>query len=412
MASVALVTFGSAGDVHPMLAIGRHLQDSGHEVVLLTNPAFAGDAARSGLAFRALGSVADLEQTLAHPKLWHPVDGFGVMWRYLLRPALEPTYQALADLARDDCRLVFASPVAMGARVAQEKIGLPLVSVYTAATMLRTVHDPMTLAQWRVPAWTPRPARELAWRLLDRHKLQPLVLPTLEALRSDLGLAPIAQSVFGQWVHSPAAGVALFPSWFAAAAPDWPRQVVQAGFPLYDEQGELPEPLHRFLADGAPPLVFMPGTASQGNPAFYEAALQACRQTGERGVLLGRVPQPVADQLPPSIRIEAYVPFASLLPRARALVHHGGIGTCAQALRAGIPQLVVPQAYDQFDNAMRVERLGVGAELQHGDLTGMAGRLGRLLADPTVGQACASWAGKTTPDSARAAVASLVERMA
>lgn len=412
MASVALVTFGSAGDVHPMLAIGRQLQDRGHDVVLLTNPAFADAAARSGLGFRALGSVEDLEKTLAHPKLWHPVDGFGVMWRYLLRPALEPTYHALADLARDGCQLVFASPVAMGARVAQEKLGLPLVSVYTAATMLRTVHNPMTMAQWRVPAWTPRPARQLAWRLLDRYKLQPLVLPNLEALRSGLGLPPLEHSVFGQWMHSPAAGVALFPSWFAAAAPDWPRQVVQAGFPLYDEQGDLPEPLRRFLAAGAPPVVFMPGTASQGNPAFYDAAIQACRQTGERGLLLGRVPQPVADQLPPSIRSEAYVPFASLLPRARALVHHGGIGTCAQALRAGIPQLIVPQAYDQFDNAMRVELLGVGAEVQHDDLTGMGGRLGRLLADPAVGRACASWASQTTPDSAREAVASLVERMA
>ena len=80
MAAIALVTFGSAGDVHPMLAIGRRLRQRGHRVVLLTNPAFAADAARVGLEFRPVGSADDVRQTVAHPKLWHPVDGFGVMW--------------------------------------------------------------------------------------------------------------------------------------------------------------------------------------------------------------------------------------------------------------------------------------------------------------------------------------------
>ena len=412
MAKLALVTFGSAGDVHPMLAMGRHLLSRGHEVVLVSNPAFANDAARAGLAFQPVGTVDDLQATIAHPKLWHPVDGFGVMWRYLLRPALEPTYQALDRLAGEGCRLVLASPVAMGARVAQEKIGLPLVSLYTAATMLRTVHDPMTIAQWRVPAWVPTPARRLAWRLLDQHKLQPLVLPALERLRAGLGLAPIEQSVFGQWVHSPTAGVALFPPWFAAAAPDWPRQVVQAGFPLHDEQAALPEALYRFLDAGPAPVVFMPGTASREDAGFYQAAVRACHETGQRGVLLGTLPNQLANGLPPAVLAQAYASFASLLPRSLALVHHGGVGTCAQALRAGIPQLVVPQAYDQFDNAMRIERLGVGEELKHDDVSAIGRRLGRLLASPAVARACAAWAPKVRPDGALEAVADVVERLA
>ena len=420
MAKVALVTFGSAGDVHPMLAIGRHLRLRGHQVVLLTNPAFAGDAAKAGLVFRPIGAAQDLQQTVAHPKLWHPVDGFGVMWRYLLGPALEPTYQALAELAGQGFRLVLASPVAMGARVAQEKTGMQLVSVYTAATMLRTVRNPMTMAQWRVPAWAPKPLRRFAWRLLDRHKLQPLVLPALERLRGSLGLAPIKRSVFGHWMHSPVAGVALFPAWFAAAAADWPRQVMQAGFPLYDEDAGLPLPevpapggsLGRFLAAGPPPVVFMPGTAAQGDSAFYLAALRACQATGQRGVLLGPLPDTLAASLPPSVHAQAYAPFAALLPQARALVHHGGVGTCAQALRAGIAQLVLPRAYDQFDNAMRIETLGVGEELRRGDLGRMGERLGRLLASPVVAGACASCALRMRSEDARVTVTGLVESLA
>ncbi len=420
MARIALVTFGSAGDVHPMLAIGRHLQARGHEVALLSNPGFEAEAARAGLPFRPVGSLQDLQQTMAHPKLWHPVDGFGVMWRYLLRPALEPTYATLADLAGEGYRLVLASPVAMGARVAQEKLGVRLVSVYTAATMLRTMRNPMTMAQWRVPAWMPRPLRRQAWRVLDRHKLQPLVLPALEQLRGRLGLAPLTQSVFGDWMHSPLAGAALFPAWFAAAADDWPRQVVQAGFPLYDDDADGPGrqaaalegPLARFLAAGPPPVVFMPGTASHGDASFYQAALRACEQNGQRGVLLGPLPQALAGSLPASIHAQAYAPFAALLPRARALVHHGGIGSCAQALRAGIPQLVLPQAYDQFDNAMRIDALGVGEELRRTDLGRMGERLARLLADPAVARACAACALRARADDGRAGVAGLVESLA
>lgn len=422
MARVALVTFGSAGDVHPMLAIGRHLQARGHQVVLLSNPAFAADAARAGLPFRPVGSLQDLQQTMAHPRLWHPVDGFGVMWRYLLRPALEPTYAALEELAGDGFRLVLASPVAMGARVAQEKLGLRLVSVYTAATMLRTVRNPMTLAQWRVPAWMPPLLLRQAWRLLDRRKLQPLVLPALEQLRGRLGLAPLTQSVFGQWMHSPLAGVALFPSWFAQAAADWPPQVQQAGFPLYDEDADaagdrapaLDGPLASFLAGGSPPVVFMPGTASQGESSlsFYQAALRACEITGQRGVLLGPLPPSLAGGLPASMHAQSYAPFACLLPRARALVHHGGVGSCAQALRAGIPQLLLPQAYDQFDNAMRIEALHVGEELRRADLGKMGERLASLLADPAVARACASCAQRARSDDARARVTALVESLA
>ena len=367
-----------------------------------------------GLEFEALGEPGDYQATVSHPKLWHPIDGFGVMWRYLLRPALAPTYQRLAALAARGPCVAIANPVAMGARVAQEKLGLPLITAYTAATMLRTVQDPMTLAHWRVAPWIPRGLRRTAWAVLDRYKLQPLVRPALEGLRSELGLAPLAQSVFGQWMHSPQAGVTLFPDWFAAAPSDWPTQVVQAGFPLYDgDLQQVPAQVRAFVEQGPAPVVFMPGTAADAAAPFFEAAVQACRQAGQRGLLLGAVPEALRAGLPATLLAAAYAPFAWLLPRARALVHHGGIGSCAQALRAGIPQLVVPQAYDQFDNAMRLERLGVGLTLT-ADAAGLAaigGTLQRLLDNPAVAQACARRAPQATPEAAQETVAALVERL-
>jgi rhamnosyltransferase subunit B len=413
-ANVALVAFGSAGDVHPMLAIGRHLRARGHQVRVLTNPAFAGAVSAAELEILPVGSLDDHRQTIAHPKLWHPIDGFGVMWRYLLRPALEPTYRALEQLLARDRWVAIASPVAMGARIAQEQLGMPLVSVYTAATMLRTVHRPMTMAQWRVPRWLPHAARALAWRLLDRHKLQPLVLPDLERLRGALGLPAIRGSVLGRWMHSPLAGAALFPSWFAPRAPDWPQQVVHAGFPFYDEREEvaLAGTLQDFLQAGARPVVFMPGSAAHADMPFYEAALRACAGSRERGLLLGDVPDAVRAALPPTVHAETYAPFARLLPLSRALVHHGGIGSCAQAIRAGIPQLIVPRAYDQFDNAMRVETLNVGAMLPRPSLDDLGSVLARLLASAEVAKACARTAARVHEGAGLEVVSSMVEHFA
>jgi rhamnosyltransferase subunit B len=96
------------------------------------------------------------------------------------------------------------------------------------------------------------------------------------------------------------------------------------------------------------------------------------------------------------IRHVQYEPFSRLLPRAAALVHHGGIGTAAQALRAGVPQLVVPGCYDQFDNAARLRRLGVSRTLSNGNYSpaNVAGALRGLLEEREVHMRCAATAAR------------------
>jgi rhamnosyltransferase subunit B len=191
---------------------------------------------------------------------------------------------------------------------------------------------------------------------------------------------------------------------------------MQAGFPLYDEAGTKPasSAVIDFVQSGAPPLVFMPGTAQRETADFFRAAVQACEQLGRRGLLLGAVPDDLARSLPASVHAAAYAPFDWLLPYAGALVHHGGIGSCAQALRAAVPQLIVPSGYDQFDNAMRIERLGVGRVLRGGvqGLARMPAQLKKLVRDESVRQACATRAPMTRPDAARSAIVTLAARLA
>src|SRR5436305_6257835 len=94
--------------------------------------------------------------------------------------------------------------------------------------------------------------------------------------------------------------------------------------------------------------------------AFFRAAVRACEGTGARGLLLTRYPGRLPARLPPSVRHVPFAPFRRLLPLCRAVVHHGGVGTTAAALAAGTPQLVLPLAWDQPDNAAPVRRLGCG----------------------------------------------------
>lgn len=413
---VLLPTLGSAGDVHPFLAIGQALQARGHAVEVITNPVFRLMVEAADLAFHAVGTAAQYDDALSSPKLWHPVDGFGVFWRRMARHAMAPVYERIKNQAAQGPCVVMATPLMLGARLAQEKLGVPLVTAYTAATMLRSCQHPLTLAHWRVPRWPDqllRPALTLAWQALDRFKLHPMLAADLPALRHSLGLPPLTGSVFGQWVHSPQAGVTLFPHWFAPAPSDWPPQVKQAGFPLYDAdktQG-LDAGLQAFLAAGALPVVFTPGSAMGHGHAFFEAAVQACQTLGQRGVLLTTQSQQIPARLPATVHHSAYAPFGLLLPHASALVHHGGIGNTAQALRASLPQLITPMAFDQFDNAMRLERLGVAASVARQDTAfrTMAPQLKMLLESPGVAAACRVAAQRLAGDRGLDVVCDLLE---
>ncbi|MCA9270847.1 MAG: glycosyltransferase, partial [Planctomycetales bacterium] len=186
--------------------------------------------------------------------------------------------------------------------------------------------------------------------------------------------------------------IGAFPDWYAPPQPDWPASSELTSFPLWDERGvtESPAEVNEFLAAGDPPIAFTPGSAMLQGEKFFAAAADACRRLGRRGMLLSRHAQQIPARLPDGVRHFAYAPFSEILPRCAALVHHGGIGTLSQALAAGVPQLVMPMAHDQPDNAARVRRLGVGSVLWPSQFRGprVAAALAALLASAEVKANC------------------------
>jgi rhamnosyltransferase subunit B len=233
----------------------------------------------------------------------------------------------------------------------------------------------------------------LVLELVERVMLDPVVRPAINRLRATLNLAPVRR-VMSRWLHSPQQVICAFPAWFAAPQPDWPPNTVCTGFPrMPASEGQLDPDLQRFIDAGAAPVVVTPGSAMAHGGVFIGRALDAAQALGLRVVVVTPYREQLPAVLPPSVHHAAYAPFDLLAPRAAAFVHHGGIGTSATVLAAGKPQLVVPFAFDQPDNAARLRRLGVAATvLPNAPLRAWIKALSSLLNDPQVSTACGALA--------------------
>ncbi|MEL6585838.1 MAG: nucleotide disphospho-sugar-binding domain-containing protein, partial [Pseudomonadota bacterium] len=181
------------------------------------------------------------------------------------------------------------------------------------------------------------------------------------ALRVRSGLLPADETPVLQQTGDIPMTLALWSERFAPLFPDRAGQWRPTGFPRAPE-GTLPTGAQAWLDAGPPPLVVTLGSIGQtiAGPRFWPEAVALARALGLRAVLLhGKAEVPKG----PDVLALPYGAHAHLFPQAAAILHHGGIGTTAEALRAGKPQLVVPIGGDQFDNAARLERLGFGTTL-------------------------------------------------
>lgn len=397
--TLVVVALGSYGDVLPLLGLALALERRGHTVTFVTNGHFGDLVRRTGLDFQALGTAADYATLVHHPDLWHPRRGWRLIGTALVSDALPQAYSALCALIRSEHAAVIGSSLAFAARLVQETHRIRGVTVHLSPGVFHSAYEAPAIPGLSMPAWLPVAVKRGMWTVLDRVAVDPVVKPALNRFRRELGLPPVSR-VFHEWLHAPDLVVAMFPAWFGAPQPDWPPHTRVTTFPLYDDVdgAALPPALEAYLDEGAPPLVFTPGSGMSQDAQFFAEAVSACRRLGRRGLFLTQYPAQLPPALPAGIRHFPYVPLSRLLPRCAALIHHGGIGTCAQALRAGIPHLVRPLSFDQFDNAARLVRLGVGVRVPRRAFRAprVARRLEDLLGSSAVAAGCRAIARRFT----------------
>ena len=303
---------------------------AGHRVTFVTSPYHEPLLRRVGLPLLPVGTVKQFEEATAHPALWRQHGALAVLAK-IIGQSTPTIYRHVAREASTQRTIVVAHPLALGARVAQETHDVPLVTLHLAPAAILSVEAPPVASPWiGSPDVLPKPVRRLVVSLADR--LADLAIASdLNRFRAELGLAPV-RHIARHWWHSPERVIGLFPEWFAAPRADWPTQLELTGFPLYDETGIAPVPtgLEAFLNEaedaGDLPVVFAPGSSNRQAGRFFSAAADACRRLGRRGIFLTRFTEHLPSRLPPGERHFKYAPFSTVLPRAAALVHHGGIG--------------------------------------------------------------------------------------
>ncbi|CAN5770060.1 hypothetical protein BH20PSE1_BH20PSE1_24150 [soil metagenome] len=286
---------------------------------------------------------------------------------------------------------------------------------------LFSVHDPAVNAQlpWLRPFLKLSPALSRASIHLVK-RLSNRMLRPLYVLRAELGL-PRGPHPLIEGLHAPSAALALFSKLLVRDQRDWPRQLRVTGFPYHDLRGrpgdpvDLPLGLRRFLEAGPPPLVFSLGSAAfwvAGD--FFKQSIEAAVALGQRAVLLvGDDRFLPRDPVPVGIEAYDYASYGALFPHASVVIHHGGIGSIAQGLRAGRPMLVVPIAHDQYDNAARVGSLGVARTLprRRYQKQQVVSALRALLQEPSYAEKARAVAEEVRHEQGAAAAVDIIEEV-
>lgn len=351
---------------------------------------------------------------MADPDLWHARKGFEVVAQRVIVPAMPLVYRLIESAATADT-VVAASSICLGARVAQDRLGIPTATVHLQPAIIRSLIDQGMFGKVRVsasqPMWFKRALFRLAdWAAIDRNLKRPL-----NELRATLGLGPIDR-VLHRWIHSPECVIGFFPEWFAKPQRDWPPHTHLVGFPLWDARSHAPlsRGAQEFLDAGEAPIVFTPGSAATSMQRYFFESVETARELGARAMLITNFSAQLPRRLPKGVQAFGYLPFSEVLPRASLLVYHGGIGTLAQAVKAGVPHLVVPSGHDQFDNGWRIEQLRLGRSIAQTRFRASyaAKEIRALLDDGRVKQRAREFAPKIDSADALRRACELIESLA
>lgn len=412
---ILIVTVGSHGDIHPFLAIGAELVKRGHRVTMVTNSYYAGQVEEAGCALVPLGERFDLSELAKNPQMMAKWTGSVNIFKELIIPNAPAIVQAVEGVhKRDAVDVVLTHHIALGAAWACERIGVPHVVGCLSPVAWNNRLDPCVLMPLpmvfsdMIRPITTKWARWGTGLAFDGM---------LNKAREEVGL-PRRKYIYMNDTLGGVANLGLWSRHFRGPLPGDPHQGVVCGFCVWDQDHERQvrsEEVERFLKDGPEPIVFTLGTSAVHVAGdFYRAAAEACRQLGRRGLLLVGKDGKLPPGAPGGVKAFSYAPHSQVMPRGCAVVHHGGVGTTAQGLRAGRPTVIVPFAHDQFDNAARCERLGVSRTLGRGKVSAenLARVLKGLLADEIAVRGAAEIGRRMREESGATAAADVMEKVA
>lgn len=398
---VLLSTIGSRGDVQPLVALALALRALGQEVRLCVPPDFCEWVEGLGMPVTPIGP--ELRWTgKINPAAARPTPE---QKRQMIEGTVATQFETIAAAAPGHDVLVGATSLQIAAPAVAEKIGIPYIFAAYCPTVLPSPHHAPPVHGRIGDAPAPAAAEYRGLWDQDARDWNDHWGPVLNAHRASLGLAP---------VHDVRSYVLTDRPWLAAdptLAP-WPdpedQTVFQTGAWILPDERPLSAELEAFLDGGEPPVYF--GFGSIRAPEdLSRAMIESARAVGRRAIVSrGWADLSLVDDKPDCLAI-GEVNQQALFQRVAAVVHHGGAGTTTAAARAGAPQVVIPQLYDQRYWAQRIDHLGIGTAHAPGAPTteSLTSALERII-QPHVAARARSVAIAMRSDGAQAAAQRLI----
>jgi sterol 3beta-glucosyltransferase len=389
---VLLTNFGTMGDIMPYLALAAELRRSGHTPLLAAPPLFAPLAGRHQIEFVPVGP--DMQQTqhainesmTARPDA---VDSSGLM-KDLFGPLALALPQMFEEL-RAACRgvdVLVSGRMQPASRMIHELTGVPFVSVQ---------------AEHFGGVGT------AAFREAARALVNPF--------RASLGLPPLHDPITSD-AKSPQLALYAMSRYVSPPPEHWPAHHHMTGYFFFRDESWRPDPrLVRFLAEGEPPVAFSFGSMTSQTAAQEQLRLllEVAASTGQRAVIQSKEELLGGRALPPQVCVVGHCAHDWLFPQMRCVVHHGGAGTAAAVLRAGVPSVVVPHAWDQPFWAELLESLGcAGPSVPIGQLSAarLSASLRATLGAPGIALAAAALGEQIRQEQGVVKARQLIEQLA
>lgn len=360
---ILISTVGSHGDILPFIALANEFLKRGNEVVFYANPFFKSLVSNKQIKFVEIGTIEEYKNMFNSLNNIDSMKSFKLVASEFMK--LCPVfYEAMKKDISKNNTIIISSSLLFAGRLLEETYNVPCVTIHLSPSVFRSNINPARLAPNWIEPKTPLFIKNISWWLLDKFFYEPNFTKTLNKIREKLGLHCV-NKIFKSWIHEGSLVICLFPKWFAKPQNDWKENVIFADFPLYDnnENKKLSNEILDFLQSDTPIVGFSAGTATATAQDFFNVSIEVSNKLGIKAILLTHFNEQIPKNLPKNIVHINYAPFSQLLPKLSLFVHHGGIGSISQTLKAGIPQIIRPVAFDQFDNSIRVVNLGVAQEM-------------------------------------------------
>ncbi len=392
MSRIILTTYGSLGDLNPFIATAVGLRDRGHEVTFAVERANLEPVRRQGFEVRELSGNSEGALEGYHKELFggrEPMAAMRILVEHDVVPTLRNKVRELSE-ACEGADLLVSSSLQPAASIVAEMTRIHWASVSISPIGIPSRH----LEGFSLPVPMPQriqPFVNGTLATLGKVAIRRIADRPINQIRGEFGLPRSKDVLSVEGLSRELIAVPASPA-FVPHPPDWPSQARMTGFCYWEDPSATwadQERVQQFLERLGPVVAVSSGSMASWVKteftAFFRASVEAVRMSGGRPLVVGAADGVFKQDHGEDMLCVPYVPFSQVYPQCAAVINHGGMGTVAEGLRAGVPQLVVPWGVDQFFTGARVQRIGVGKWMrrQSYEPQRVANALGDLIQEPS-----------------------------